>query len=317
MLFRDVGNGSLRETQANPLPFSVRENPDGAPARPIPSNDEAARPPTRAEPKPFVKWAGGKRSLVPTLKRYLPREAIGTYFEPFLGGGALFFALRSRIDKAALSDMNIELMIAYKTIQQRPQDLLACLREHQRRHSREHYYAVRRAKPEDPVQLAARFIYLNRTCYNGLYRVNRSGQFNVPMGRYKNPVIADATNIPAVSRALQGVSLAWQPFNRIQPAARDFVYCDPPYDGTYDQYTDVRFASAEQESLAATARAWGRQGVKVMLSNADTPLIRSLYRSPAWRVHEVNAPRVINRQGNRRQPVTELVITSYHTNCNA
>ena len=299
------------ESQIDPLPFGVQEHLEDEPARPVLTSDEAARPLTRVEPKPFVKWAGGKRSLVPTLKRYLPHGAMGTYFEPFIGGGALFFALRSWIDKAALSDMNMELMIAYKMIQRRPQDLLACLREHQRRHSREHYYAVRRAKPEDSVQLAARFIYLNRTCYNGLYRVNRSGQFNVPMGQYKNPAIADATNIPVVSRALQEVTLAWQPFERIQPAERDFVYCDPPYDGTYDQYTDVRFAAAEQESLAATARAWSRQGVKVMLSNADTPLIRNLYRPPAWRLHEVNAPRVINRQGNRRQPVTELVITNY------
>ena len=311
MLFRDVGNGSRRETQANPLPFSVRENPDGEPARPIPSNDEAARALTRAEPKPFVKWAGGKRSLVPTLKRYLPRETFGTYFEPFVGGGALFFALRSRIDKAALSDMNIELMIAYKIIQQRPQDLLTCLREHQRRHSREYYYEVRKEEPTDPVQLAARFIYLNRTCYNGLYRVNQSGRFNVPLGKYQDPVIADETNIPAVSCALQGVTPARQSFDRIQPAARDFVYCDPPYDGTYDQYTDKRFAAAEQKSLETTARAWGCRGVKVMLSNADTLLIRSLYQPPMWRVHEVNAPRVINRQGSRRQPITELVITNY------
>ena len=299
------------ELPIDPLPFGVQEDLEDEPARPVLTSDEAARPSTRVEPKPFVKWAGGKRSLVPTLKRYLPPGAMGTYFEPFIGGGALFFALRARIDKAALSDMNMELMIAYTMIQQHPQDLLACLREHQRRHSREHYYAVRRAKPDDSVHLAARFIYLNRTCYNGLYRVNRSGQFNVPMGRYKNPAIADATNIPVVSRALQGVSLAWQPFERIQPAEQDFVYCDPPYDGTYDQYTDVRFAAAEQESLATKARVWSRQGVKVMLSNADTPLIRSLYRPPAWRLHEVNAPRVINRQGNRRQPVTELVITNY------
>lgn len=292
---------------------SIRADLDGETARPVSSNDEAARSPPRVEPKPFVKWAGGKRSLVPILKRYLPHETIGTYFEPFIGGGALFFALRSRIDKAVLSDMNIELMIAYKMIQRRPQDLLACLREHQQSHSHEYYYEIRKEDPADPVQLAARFIYLNRTCYNGLYRVNQSGRFNVPLGKYQDPVIADETNIPVVSRALQGVTLDWQPFKRIQPSARDFVYCDPPYDGTYDQYTDVRFAATEQESLAAKARVWSRQGVKVMLSNADTPLIRNLYRPPAWHLYEVNAPRVINRQGNRRQSVTELVITNYDT----
>ena len=290
---------------------SIRADLDGETARPVSSNDEAARSPPRAEPKPFVKWAGGKRSLVPILKRYLPHETIGTYFEPFIGGGALFFALRTRIDKAALSDMNIELMIAYKMIQKRPQDLLACLREHQQSHSREYYYEVRKEEPADPVQLAARFIYLNRTCYNGLYRVNQSGRFNVPLGKYQDPVIADETNIPAVSRALQGVPLVSQSFECIQPAARDFVYCDPPYDGTYDQYTDMRFAADEQKRLETTARDWGCRRVKVMLSNADTLLIRNLYQPPMWRVHEVNAPRVINRQGSQRQPITELVITNY------
>lgn len=310
MLFQGGGNGSSMETRIDPLPFGVQEHLEGESARPAPSNDAATRPP-RVKPKPFVKWAGGKRSLVSTLKRYLPRAAIGAYFEPFLGGGALFFALCSWLDKAVLSDMNIELMIAYNMIQQRPQDLLACLREHQQSHSHEYYYEVRKEEPTDPIRLAARFIYLNRTCYNGLYRVNQSGRFNVPLGKYQDPVIADETNIPAVSRALQGVTLDWQPFDRIQPLERDFVYCDPPYDGTYDQYTDIRFGSTEQENLAKAAYAWNDQGAKVMLSNADTRLIRSLYRPPVWHLYEVNAPRVINRQGSRRQPVTELVITNY------
>ncbi len=263
--------------------------------------------------RPFVKWAGGKRSLLKALIAHLPQEAIATYHEPFVGGGALFFALRSRIEQAVLSDMNIELMITYRMIQEYPDAVLACLHEHQRQHGKQYYQAIRRDYPpaDSAIALAAQFIYLNRTCYNGLYRVNRQGRFNVPMGRYKNPVIADPENIQAVSRALQDVDLWWRPFVRTVPARDDFIYCDPPYDGAYDQYTRLRFDSTAQESLEQTARDWSKAGAKVMLSNANTPFIRQLYCTRSWRIHEVVAPRMINSQAAGRKPVTELIITSY------
>ncbi len=263
--------------------------------------------------QPFIKWAGGKRSLLKELMARLPSAAINTYYEPFVGGGALFFALRARIEQAVLSDMNLELMITYRMVQLHPQEVLAELHEHQRQHNKEYYQDVRRAYPpsDSAIALAAQFIYLNRTCYNGLYRVNRQGRFNVPMGRYRNPVIADRANLQAVSHALQGIALRWQSFARAAPGTDDFIYCDPPYDGTYDQYTPVRFGSTEQENLEQVAQAWCKQGARVMLSNADTPFIRQLYRAKLWRLHEVRAPRMINSRAAGRKAVTELIITSY------
>lgn len=263
--------------------------------------------------QPFVKWAGGKRSLLKDLIAHLPDGVMHTYHEPFVGGGALFFALRPRIGPAVLSDMNIELMITYRMIQAHPDAVLACLYEHQQQHGKPYYQTIRQAYPpeDSAIALAAQFIYLNRTCYNGLYRVNRKGRFNVPMGKYRNPVIADTENIQAVSRALQGVALRWQPFARLAPEPDDFIYCDPPYDGTYDQYTRVRFDYTEQENLEQAARTWCEMGAKVMLSNADTPFIRQLYHARPWRMHEVRAPRMINSKAEGRKPVTELIITSY------
>lgn len=244
---------------------------------------------------------------------HMPRHAVRTYHEPFVGGGALFFALRDQIQHAVLSDMNEELMIAYRVIQECPEALLEHLHAYQQHHDSQQYYTVRDGdiRQNDPIACAARFIYLNRTCYNGLYRVNRAGKFNVPIGKYRQPLIADGDNIRAVSRALQNVELRRQPFDCIRPGAGDLVYCDPPYDGTYDQYTNVRFDAAGQEALAETARAWHVAGASVMLSNADTPRIRMLYQKPLWRLHEIQAARAISSKASGRQPVTELIITSY------
>lgn len=262
--------------------------------------------------QPFVKWAGGKRSVLKALIDHLPEEGLQRYHEPFVGGGALFFALHQRVSNASLADMNIELMITYKTIQTHPLEILERLKIHQEKHDRQHFLAVRKDyPPEESVDLAAQFIYLNRTCYNGLYRVNKKGRFNVPIGSYKNPIIADEDNIQSVSFALQGVTLRWQSFEYMAPIPGDFIYCDPPYDGTYDQYTPVRFDSGEQVNLEKHAREWSKSGANVMLSNSNTPFIRNLYQRSPWRIHEVSAPRVINSKAEDRKPVTELIITSY------
>lgn len=263
----------------------------------------------RARANPFLKWAGGKRTIVPEIVKHLPAQ-FGTYYEPFLGGGAVFFSLDCRITKAHLSDVNLELMLAYKMVQKEPDKLIAALKEHDASHGKRHYKRVRDKQhdEQDPVLLAARFIYLNRTCYNGLYRVNKSGRFNVPMGNYKKPLICDEDNLKAVSEVLQGVTLRGQPFGEIDPQNGDLVYCDPPYDGTFTDYTGAGFDDADQRELRDACAEWRDAGASVIVSNSDTPLIRSLY--DGWTLHPIKAQRNINCKAGERGKETELLITA-------
>ncbi len=263
----------------------------------------------RARAYPFVKWAGGKRALIPAIAAVLPK-AFGTYWEPFVGGGAMFFALDSIVRQAQLSDVNDELMLAYAVIKNNPQALIDALQEHKERHSAEHYRTVRAVHGGlDAVAVAARFIYLNKTCYNGLYRVNRQGRFNVPMGRYKNPMICDAANMLAASEVLQKATVRKRSFEKCAPAPGDLVYCDPPYDETFAGYDARGFGPEQQRALRAQADAWRAKGVHVVLSNSDTPLIRGLYRE--YDVRTVDAPRNINCKADGRARVAELLITSF------
>ncbi len=260
--------------------------------------------------RPFVKWAGGKRSLVPDLLKHLP-DTIEEYWEPFVGGGALFYAIENRITRAHLSDANPELMIAYKMIQQHCDQLVEKLKAHRCRHSPRHYKVIRgKDGIEDPIERAARFIYLNKTCFNGLYRVNRSGRFNVPIGRYKNPAIVDADNLRAVSATLKEADLQRQLFDAIAPREGDLVYCDPPYDETYDQYTAHRFNSEAQQHLAKCADGWRKAGAAVIISNSDTPFIRKLYKSVHWTIHTAKAAGTINCRAEDRGDRNETIITS-------
>ncbi len=256
--------------------------------------------------RPFLKWAGGKRTLVPEILKALP-AAFTSYFEPFVGGGALFFALAPRIERAVLSDRNAELVATYRAVRNRTDEVIAYLRSHQAAHSAAHYAFVRSQHGiRDPVQLAARFIYLNRTCFNGLYRVNRTGRFNVPMGRYRNPVICDEKNLRAVSLALTKARLHCLDFGRINPRRGDVVYCDPPYDGTFTSYTDHGFDFTEQERLRDCCLDWKRAGAIVLVSNSDTPGIRELYGP--HQLIEVSGKRSINSNGNGRGPERELLV---------
>ena len=262
--------------------------------------------------RPFLKWAGGKRRLVPEIVRLLP-DTINTYWEPFLGGGAVFFALDSRIRDARLSDVNAALALTYQTVRNRLEALLGRLQEHEAAHSdMTYYYKVREAATSPyAVEVAARFIYLNKTCYNGLYRVNKRGRFNVPRGAYKNPAICDADNLRAASEVLQKALLWHGDFRTVEPSLGDFIYCDPPYDGAFASYAAGGFGEPEQRRLRDAALRWQKLGASVMLSNADTPLIRSLYPEPAFAVYPVSAPRNINCKGNGRGPAAELLITAY------
>jgi DNA adenine methylase len=259
---------------------------------------------------PFVKWAGGKRSLVPDIAKLMP-PTFDYYWEPFVGGGAVFFALGSSAAETHLSDLNLDLMITYKVVQQDPESLIEHLEQHAERHSRDHYYSVRDEHYQsDPVRLAARFIYLNKTSYNGLYRVNKAGRYNVPMGSYEDPGICDAENLRAASSALQEATVRAGSFlaPHVNPRAGDVVYCDPPYDGTFTGYTGAGFGNAEQTALRDRARVWANAGAHVVLSNSDTPFIRALYQS--WTLVEVQAPRNINSNGAGRSKVNELLIVN-------
>lgn len=268
--------------------------------------------PARGQAQPFLKWAGGKRAIIPDLAQRLP-EDLGTYWEPFVGGGALFFALDQRIKQAHLSDINGELILTYKVVRDHAENLITALQAHASKHAHATYYSrVRKQrKLQDPVAVAARFIYLNKTCFNGLYRVNKDGYFNVPKGRYKNPTICDADAIRNASAVLNKAKIRWEPFEAIDPAPSDFVYCDPPYDQTGVAYASAGFAEDDQRALRDVVRHWAARGVHVMLSNADTPLIRSLYDADPFTLHQISAPRHISCNGDGRGKISELIITTY------
>ena len=260
---------------------------------------------------PFVKWAGGKRSIIPIIASFLP-ENIETYHEPFVGGGAVFFAFEDRIKTATLADLNEELVIAYRAISQQTDEVIVALEKHATNHDTKGYYIKVREKqkPRDPVGITARFMYLNKTCYNGLYRVNKSGKFNVPQGKYKNPKICDPVNLKNVAKALGKATIRIGQFDEsIHPESGDFVYCDPPYDGTFAGYQAQGFGDMDQERLKDTVDEWTKQNVSVMVSNSDTPFIRKLYKR--YHIHSITAYRHISSNGDTRGEKSEVLITNY------
>ena len=256
---------------------------------------------------PFLKWAGGKRAIVQDILEELPAQ-FNDYWEPFLGGGAVFFALDSRIRKAYLSDFNSDLMLTYKTLQENSHKIIKQLKIYKKRHNSQFYKKIREQghSEQDPVKLAARFIYLNKTCYNGLYRVNKAGKFNVPEGRYINPKICDENNLLAVSEVLAKAELQFQSFEKTNPEKNDLVYCDPPYDDTFASYTDTGFNAQAQQKLKEHCDAWRKKGAFVIVSNSDTSLIRNLWEG--YRIKEICAPRKINCKGKERANTNELLI---------
>ena len=273
-----------------------------APAPPVPQDG--------ARPRPFVKWAGGKRQLLEQLRPLLPTR-FGRYFEPFAGGAALFFALGRK--DAVLADMNAELIDVYLAVRDEVDAVIEALRGY--RYGEAHYYRAREADPGKLTlpQRAARTIYLNRTGYNGLYRVNRAGKFNVPMGRHTNPMLCDADNLHACSRALRGTDIRVADFEAVASRAKagDLVYFDPPYvpvSGTADftSYVAGGFGAEQQRRLAALFARLAARGVHAVLSNSDTPAVRELYAG--FRIEKVLAARFINSRGSRRGKVGEVVV---------
>jgi DNA adenine methylase len=264
--------------------------------------------------KPFVKWVGGKRSLIHAILPRLP-ETFKTYYEPFVGGGALYFAIADKISRAVLSDINPELITTYQTIKNQPERLIHALKKHARHHSAAYYYDVRQYAPRSDIEIAARFLYLNKTCYNGLYRVNSKGVFNTPIGRQQNANIVQQDNIAACSQVLKNTKILWGDFTAISPRHGDFVYFDPPYypvdDISFTSYSKDDFTASDQERLHDFIVALHKKGVFIMLSNSKTSFIKHLYAESFFRHHTVKAPRFINCKAHDRGEVNELLITNY------
>ncbi|GAB4378461.1 MAG: DNA adenine methylase [Elainellaceae cyanobacterium] len=264
--------------------------------------------------QPFLKWAGGKGQLLEQYFPFLP-TTIGTYYEPFLGGGALFFHLQPQ--RAVLSDINPELVNAYCCIRDRVEEVIALLDEHQKRHCRDYYYQVRSIVGKDAISQAARLIYLNKTCYNGLYQENQKGMFNVPVGRYKNPTICNPERLRSVSHVLQSVTISCSSFEAILTSTltgEDFVYFDPPYHpisstSRFTSYSRYSFSAQDQIHLRDVFTKLACQGVQVTLSNSDTSFVRELYQE--FPIHTITAARAINSRATKRGPISELLITSY------
>jgi DNA adenine methylase len=277
--------------------------------------------------RPFIKWAGGKGQLLSELSQRLPRS-FQRYHEPFAGGAALFFHLYNagRLRHGAiLSDYNPELILCYQVIRDDVEALIAALKEHGRHRLKPEYFLQVRAwdrQPDfarrSPVERAARTIFLNRTCYNGLYRLNKKGQFNAPFGYYKNPLICDPDNLRAVSVALRDVELRTEDFGAVaaRAAPHDLVYFDPPYvpvsaTASFTHYTGQTFGPDDQRRLADLFDALMERGIYVMLSNSYTPLSRELYAAHAISTSTVLASRKINCDGRKRGSVEELIVCSY------
>ncbi len=266
---------------------------------------------TRA--KPFLKWAGGKTHLLPVLRKCVP-SAFRCYLEPFLGGGALFFDLHP--DRAVLSDSNQDLMQCYNVVREYPDQLIHHLAN--LKVSAEEFYRLRAINPETlpPVSRAARFIYLNKTCYNGLYRVNKKGQFNTPFGGYERVSLVDPGNLHRASRHLQTASLRFADYRDTLELARegDFVYLDPPYlpvgkYADFKRYTKDSFYESDHNLLANVFRRLADAGCFVLLSNSYHEKVASLYAG--FRQATVTVPRFVNCKADGRGKVMELLISNY------
>lgn len=269
---------------------------------------------------PVVKWVGGKRQLLTEIDKYIPSH-FSTYYEPFLGGGAVFFYLQPK--KAIVNDINEELINLYKVIKDNVEELIEDLKKH--KNESDYFYSIRELdrdievyKKLTPVQRASRIHYLNKTCYNGLFRVNSQGQFNVPFGRYKNPNIVNEVTLRAVSNYFNSANITFKccDFEESVKGARkgSFIYFDPPYDPVSDTssftgYDKGGFGKKEQVRLKKLCDRLNDRGIKFLLSNSETDFILDLYRD--YKIEIVQAKRSINSKGNKRGEVNEVLVMNY------
>jgi DNA adenine methylase len=271
--------------------------------------------------QPFVKWVGGKRQLLNEINKYIPKGKF-KYYEPFVGGGAVFFSLQQK--NAVINDLNSELINVYEVIRDDVDELIKNLSLMKRKNTEEYYYELRAKdrseeyKTYSKVEKASRFIYLNKTCYNGLYRVNSSGYFNTPFGKYKNPNIVNDTVLRTVHKYLNEskIEICNGDFEEALKGIRknSFVYFDPPYDPVSDSsnftgYTASGFNRNEQIRLKNLCDKLNERGVKFLLSNSNTEFIRELYRDYNNKI--VGATRAINSKANKRGEVEEVLIRNY------
>lgn len=282
-----------------------------------------------SQTSPFVKWAGGKTQLLDRLDKLVPLT-FNRYFEPFLGGGAFFYymtSVRNLRFVAYLSDINQELINAYKVVNSNVDELIEILRTYKIEYHKapQSFYSELRDgfnfENSTPIEKAARFITLNKTCYNGLYRVNSHGKFNVPIGKYKNPIICDSKNLRNASLILRSLEtyLHWEDYRKIltdKAQKDDFVYLDPPYDpltstANFTGYTGAGFTERDQEYLAETFRELDDRGCKILLSNSNTEYVRELYADYANNIRQVTVRRNINSRASERLGHTELLICNY------
>lgn len=276
-------------------------------------------------PRPFVKWIGGKRQLLKQFRDlglYPPEHfdpKNNTYFEPFVGGGAVFFDLLPQ--KAQLSDMNIELVTTYNVIKSNVEELIVSLKKH--KNEKDYFLKTRSLNISklSSIQIASRFIYLNRTCFNGIYRVNSKGEFNVPYVKNKNPLICDELNLRKVSRALQCVEIKHQDYKEALKHAKkgDFIYLDPPYHplgktASFTAYTKENFSEKDQIELRDLFFKLHKKGCFVMLSNSDALFIKQIYgelKNEGISVHKVHADRAVNSKISARGTINEVVVINY------
>lgn len=267
----------------------------------------------------FVKWAGGKKQLIEQFKPFFP-EKIERYLEPFVGGGAvLFYVLKNyKPKKVFIFDINEELINTYEVIKNDVENLIIELKKLKQLHNKEHYYKIRAEDPKllSSLTRASRFIYLNKTCFNGLYRVNSKGGFNVPMGSYKNPSILNEDDLKEISKLLKKVKIIKGDFSECLKYVKkeDFIYFDPPYyplkkGQSFTTYTKGNFLDKEQKQLKEVFSKLDKKGCKVMLSNSDTKFIKNLYKD--YKISFVQATRMINCDGKGRGKINEIVVTNY------
>jgi len=275
-------------------------------------------------PKPFVKWAGGKRQLIPILHQNLP-ESFGTYYEPFLGGGALLFHILTDKNgqKCSISDLNSDLVLAYTTIRDRIDALISSLKNHEKNYqkdSKSYYYSIRESNPRNEVEKTSRLIFLNRTCFNGLYRVNSKGKFNVPLGKYTNPNIINEENLCAVSSILQTnrISIKCRDFESVLRDAKkgDLIYFDPPYQpvsstANFTSYTTKDFTYDDLTRLAELCLKLDSKGCNVLLSNSDSKEVSDIFAKNTWKITRIEANRSINSNSKKRTGHFELLIKNY------
>lgn len=271
--------------------------------------------------KPILKWPGGKRQLLKEINEYLPHN-FNTYYEPFFGGGAVFLHIMP--DNAKINDINTDLINTYIQVKENPSKLIELLKEHKNNHCEDYYYKIRELDRNDNyinmdcIEKAARFIYLNKTCYNGLQRVNSKGQFNTPIGKYKKPLICDEVSINELSKYLNNkkVEIKNEDFELFLKNVEkdDFVYLDPPYDpvsktSNFTNYNKDGFSKNEQIRLKKICDELHKKGAKFMLSNSDTNFINELYKD--YKIIKVKAKRSINSNGDKRGIVYEVIVINY------